>query len=1598
MPLKSFYLWLKILSTILLLIPERISSQQNEVEINESNASRFQRLVSGADAGTTFILSTDVELDSTISISAHRITLRGLDSETRPVIRCRTENEAAFRISSDEVEFADLTIRDCRETPVSVSSVVVSDNPFEQQDAREPVRLHVQFRNVEFLNNSALQNAGAGAGAIYLGRRVEAAIDQCTFEGNSAPSGGAIRSLGNSLQITNSIFRNNTATNSGGAIHGTVSNEDRQRRSISITSTQFQYNRVLVGREDRSGLMIANGVPLEADQYLRFPLPAPSGGALNLESYDTVNIVSSEFDGNSAVPAGGAIHLLDNGRTEIRNCNFSNNFVEPIVSAQNNTEELQFGGAIFVAFSEQSSRLEITASRFVNNNAIYGGAVHIVAPVAARINLRATEFRQNVASRGGGALLIRNVNTPELTRCTFIQNSAFVGGGIFLTNGAGLEFIKAVGSEVSRFLNNSAIDGGAIYGIGFGSVRITSSHFDQNQAQHHGGAICFVDSKAGGSFQLQGSILRNNSAEEGGALFLENIELVRLLIDRNQRGTTILSGARNTVQVNEFISNAAVAGGAIYYRAVNSISNSFIATRCQFVNNQAHSRLPGVRNISTRSEDMSTGFRKRLLQQTNTATLSDQSLLDPIGSTPCHPGGGGAICFVLSGISNRIPVSIQVVNSYFQNNSASVGGGLFLSTDEMVDWTRDCPSVGQTSSSSLTTNPCRTIQLRNLTFIDNFASRTGGGIFASNLTQVQYSSAAVEVSTDLYRPLSNSTLSENMGPNLVGDGGYGPNIASMATGLRVRHPVLDPRTGLLISNQSSGQSNPLPLIRIEILDQLNQLVSAGIQDSELRVRVRARSPVNGASITSGQIDAVAESGIATFSALALLASAGIYQLEFVPQRQSIQRTTGRVEIRSCLLGEMNNTAGFVCETCGFESFSFDTEKGSCDSCPVHAQCVEGASLVPLPKYWHSSPFSTIMHECFHQDACNYESRINKLEEQHLLNRHEFFDRIQANEGVPVFTNDEYPQCADGYEGPLCGACEEGYGRTDGKTCEKCASRSGTASVVFLLAIWQFALLLITIRSALTSMRDMNYIAGATGQTTVTTGATIPTQAITSTHQGVLRVSNTMSREIDVQSEDSGSHTITVPTPVAVKQQFSVDCIVAAQHISETIKIFVNFFQVTSVAIDINVQWTTTVRNMLSTMSAVGGFSNGATFTPMTCMLDRDTDNQSIYGVILSIAFPLGLLLLVLVFFTLQWWYMMRSPRYRRADCSLYLRSRVIMSFLVTVFFSYQSISDELMGTVSCIRLDSKEINERTLYPDYSTARDLYWTQDTNILCFEEKHAYLAGILGIPGMVLFLVGVPVYLLIFLLYQRHENKLEDSNVLGTYGFMYQSYETKFVFWEVMILLRKALISAVIIFAYPLGSNLQGVMALGVLIIALAAHLIAKPFKYFPLNILEGCSLIVSIFTFYTGVVFNDENTTHVADILLSALLVLINLGLVIAFLVCVFIYTDKYVVAKLNSLGFSNVPANFIPRVLKLIKVVSEQATGNILNTLKTAHGFGNGKRKQNASNVSTSPPPPPSPGHTLSHSHSVAIEEDTYGEISIELPDHQSNEGNGYQYE
>ena len=192
------------------------------------------------------------------------------------------------------------------------------------------------------------------------------------------------------------------------------------------------------------------------------------------------------------------------------------------------------------------------------------------------------------------------------------------------------------------------------------------------------------------------------------------------------------------------------------------------------------------------------------------------------------------------------------------------------------------------------------------------------------------------------------------------------------------------------------------------------------------------------------------------------------------------------------------------------------------------------------------------------------------------------------------------------------------------------------------------------------------------------------------------------------------------------------------------------------------------------------------------------------------------------------------------------------------------------------------------------------------------------------------------------------LNDANFVTRFGFIFRAYRKGMatagltsqkskmkatdhriitfvsqitVYWEAVITMRKALISAAVVFAYKLGGNLQGVLALGVLVLALALQLLFRPFRKFPtfntreglrirektvhdsidLNHLESFSIFVSAVTFYSGIVFHDEHTSHAGEVAMSVFVYILNITLIVYYVWRIYEETHVVLDLKLQALG-------------------------------------------------------------------------------------------------
>lgn len=225
-----------------------------------------------------------------------------------------------------------------------------------------------------------------------------------------------------------------------------------------------------------------------------------------------------------------------------------------------------YGGCIYTSYKQDDEKhhlISLTDCHFFNNSAEYGGAIYIDE---GYMEINNCFFINNHAYNYGGAISAVNANKITIKKSRFVHDYSTndCGGAIYvLSTGLTLDDV-----EIS---DCSSTFGAAITGLN-AQFDINKLYSIGNVAKYDGGAIYQMY----GTALITASSFINNSANNGGALFLDNVTKLLLIS-------------------NSFINNSAkLCAGAFY--SISNIQYSNIAN--VYENNHA-SINDDVYNVTT---------------------------------------------------------------------------------------------------------------------------------------------------------------------------------------------------------------------------------------------------------------------------------------------------------------------------------------------------------------------------------------------------------------------------------------------------------------------------------------------------------------------------------------------------------------------------------------------------------------------------------------------------------------------------------------------------------------------------------------------------------------------------------------------------------------------------------------------------------------------------------------------------------------------------------------------------------------------------------------------------------------------------------------
>ena len=211
--------------------------------------------------------------------------------------------------------------------------------------------------------------------------------------------------------------------------------------------------------------------------------------------------------------------IVNHGSLSVTSCNFTDNKITKTSFAKN-------GGAAI--FSDGES-LEIDNCNFINNVAPLKVSTAAVTSLGYEdISITDSKFINNTA-REGGAVHFENIAQfePAIISCEFEQNTAVKGSAIYVGNNSRYASVSLSNFAKNNIKNSlgekTQLEGGVIYvnaNTTDVTVDISLSNFEQNSnSDVDGGAICLDGSS---DAYISSCVFNNNSGKLGSAILIKN--------------------------------------------------------------------------------------------------------------------------------------------------------------------------------------------------------------------------------------------------------------------------------------------------------------------------------------------------------------------------------------------------------------------------------------------------------------------------------------------------------------------------------------------------------------------------------------------------------------------------------------------------------------------------------------------------------------------------------------------------------------------------------------------------------------------------------------------------------------------------------------------------------------------------------------------------------------------------------------------------------------------------------------------------------------------------------------------------------------------
>lgn len=314
---------------------------------------------------------------------------------------------------------------------------------------------------------------------------------------------------------------------------------------------------------------------------------------------------------------------------------------------------------------------------------------------------------------------------------------------------------------------------------------------------------------------------------------------------------------------------------------------------------------------------------------------------------------------------------------------------------------------------------------------------------------------------------------------------------------------------------------------------------------------------------------------------------------------------------------------------------------------------------------------------------------------------------------------------------------------------------------------------------------------------------------------------------------------------------------------------------TAAAAGVAVRWTDGVMEMFKASEVTGALTTVALFRPVDCIFPSTSALvRSLWRTVFGLLVP-GI---VVSIFTAYW---ILSKIWKKKPMPFFWK-RALLSLVVVVYISYLGLTKLAVRVFYCVDvLDSEDHT--------SSSKTSYWAVDTAIQCYGKDHSVLVSI-GVAILTLVTFSFPLISAFVITRVGEQQEASDSWINETMGFLYRAFTKRFRYWESIVMLRKAFLSVIVVFSYPLGGQLQTMLALLLLMFSLCLQTVCKPYRqeFSTLNHYESSSLFVSCVTLTLGQFLDSDRCSSFVKGTVAFMIISMN---TVTFLVLLLAYLSS-----------------------------------------------------------------------------------------------------------